>query len=375
MTTVEALHSSSSHHDSRFQERPTDRGGLLGACEVMTARVGRTSIPQSHFDDGDEFCFAILHVFVPLLGGHRVISVRVVVVHRADSSTFKTSAESFASVFRLLCFAESNCRSRQRIAWETHRIVKPRTKQPRSPVPHDLRSIDLRVLTSLFDLTPDVAFFVKDVEGRYVAVNESLAARHGLNQTNDAIGKRPQDICPGDFGRIPTEQDQRVLRTGKPIINHLELQWHRPSEPVWCLTSKLPLRDNGGQLIGLIGFSRDVRASVEPDAIPNELATALAEFEQDLSRACSPATLAARSHLSATRLARLTRKLFDLTPSQLISKTRITAASRLLQETSKTVAEIANACGYFDQSAFTRAFRTTTGLTPNEYRRREQPRV
>ncbi|OYW21728.1 MAG: AraC family transcriptional regulator [Planctomycetales bacterium 12-60-4] len=249
--------------------------------------------------------------------------------------------------------------------------MKSRTRQPRSPIPHELLAIDLRVLTSLFDLTPEVAFFVKDVEGRYVAVNESLATRHGLKQTNDAIGKRPQDICPGDFGRIPTEQDQRVLRTGKPIINHLELQWHRPSVPVWCLTSKLPLRDNDGKIIGVIGFSRDVRSSVEPDAIPKELATVLAEFEQDLSRPFSPAMLAARSGLSATRLARLTRKLFDLNPSQLIAKARITAASRLLQETKRTVAEIANACGYFDQSAFTRTFRTMTGLTPLEYRRRE----
>ena len=250
--------------------------------------------------------------------------------------------------------------------------MKSRTTQTRWPLPHDLRAIDLRVLTSLFDLTPDVAFFVKDSEGRYVAVNESLASRHGLRQASDAIGKRPRDICPGDFGRIPTEQDQRVLRTGKPIINHLELQWHRPREPVWCLTSKLPLRNNEGGIIGLMGFSRDVRASVEPDEIPNELAAALADFEADLSRACSPATLAARSRLSSTRLARLTRKLFGLTPSQLIAKTRITAASRLLQETDKTVAEIAHDCGYSDQSAFTRAFRTTTGLTPIEHRRREQ---
>jgi AraC-like DNA-binding protein len=86
----------------------------------------------------------------------------------------------------------------------------------------------------------------------------------------------------------------------------------------------------------------------------------------------SPATLAARSGLSAARFARLTRRLFGLTPSQLIAKTRITAASQLLHETTKSVAEVAHDCGYFDQSAFTRAFRSATGLTPIEYRRRAQ---
>lgn len=251
-------------------------------------------------------------------------------------------------------------------------MVKPRTNQPVATVPNELRSIDLRVLTALFDLTPDIAFFVKDAAGTYVAVNESLLTRHGLRQPGDALGKRPRDICAGDFGRIPTEQDRRVLRTGKPLVNHLELQLHRPREPVWCLTSKLPLRDSDGRVIGIIGFSSDVRSSVDTAAIPNALAAALTEFEQDLSHSVSPATLARRSGLTATRLARLTRKLFGLTPSQLIAKTRITAASQLLHETTKSVAEIAHACGYFDQSAFTRAFRTATGLTPSEYRRREQ---
>ena len=68
-----------------------------------------------------------------------------------------------------------------------------------------MRAIDLRILKSLFDLTPDVAFFAKDSEGRYVAVNEPLASRHGLRQASDAIGIRPRDICPGDFGRILTD--------------------------------------------------------------------------------------------------------------------------------------------------------------------------
>ena len=246
----------------------------------------------------------------------------------------------------------------------------PRTKQSETEFPPDLRSIDIRMLQSLFDLTPDVAFFVKDSQGRYVAVNESLLSRHGLKHPAEAIGRRPQDICPGDFGRIPTEQDRRILLTGKPLVEHLELQWHLPSEPVWCLTSKLPLRDSAGKITGIIGFSRDVRTPVRMDEIPKSFANVIAEFEQDPSNDNSPAALAHRADLSPARLARLTKRIFGLTPSQFIVKTRITTGSRLLVETEKTVAEIAQLCGYHDQSAFTRAFRATSGMTPLEYRRR-----
>ena len=250
--------------------------------------------------------------------------------------------------------------------------MKSRTTLPRFVVPQELRSIDLRALASLFDLTPDVAFFVKDHLGRYVAVNESLLSRHGLKKPSEALGKRPSDICPGDFGRIPAEQDRKVLKTGKPLINALELQWIRPRQPVWCLTSKLPLRSSDGTLIGIIGFSRDVRAPVDPKEIPAALATALSDFEQDLSAEFSTTVLASRARLSPARLARLTKKLFGLTPLQLIAKIRITAASRLLLESDSTVAEIAHRCGYSDQSAFSRAFRLMTGVTPIEYRREEQ---
>jgi PAS domain S-box-containing protein len=232
-----------------------------------------------------------------------------------------------------------------------------------------LQSIDLPTLRTLFDLAPDMTFFVKDAEGRYVAVNQSLLVRHGLRYAEEAIGRRPSDICPGDFGRIPAEQDQRVLRTGRPLIEHLELHWQRPAEPVWCLTTKLPLRDDAGRITGLIGFSRDVRTPVQTADIPVRFAAVLAEFEEDPSQPCSPAVLARRAERTTAQFAKLIGRVHGLTPLQFIIKTRITAGSRWLRESRKPVAEIAQLCGYQDQSAFTRAFRAATGLTPLEYRR------
>jgi PAS domain S-box-containing protein len=224
------------------------------------------------------------------------------------------------------------------------------------------------LLGRLFDRSPDVAFFVKDAVGRYLAVNESLVARHGLKSKSQVIGKCPRDICPGDFGRIPTEQDQKVLRTGRPLIDHLEMQWYRPHAPVWCLTTKLPIQDSSGNIVGLIGFSRDIRVPVESHEIPTSFARALDEFEQSLSSEVTPAWLANRSGLSPQRLARLTKRLFGLTPSQFVTKSRIAAASRMLHETNQSVSEIAHACGFYDHSAFTRAFRSATGTTPTEFR-------
>ncbi len=186
-------------------------------------------------------------------------------------------------------------------------------------------AIGLDSLMALFDHADDVAFFVKDSDGRYTAVNNSLVERHGLNSKLEVIGNRPSDICRGEYGEIPTLQDKDVLSTGRPLLEHLEMHWGRPDKPVWCLTTKLPLRDKAGNITGLVGVSRDVRMPVSSDQIPKNFAKALAEFESTLSSEVTPAWLAERSGMTAAQLNRFAKRLFGLTPRQLISKVRVAA--------------------------------------------------
>lgn len=230
-------------------------------------------------------------------------------------------------------------------------------------------SVAVEVLAELFDHAPDLAFFVKDAAGRYLAVNHSLVKRHGFRHKAQVLHRRPCEICRGDFGRLPAEQDERVLRTGIPLIDHLEQQWYLPQKPVWCLTTKLPLRDTTGRIVGLVGISRDLRAPVNPSEIPPSLARVLEHFEENPAEPVSSSSLARQSGLSPARFARLIRRFFDLTPSQFITQTRLTAATRLLRESTESVADIAFRCGFYDHSAFSRAFQRAMGVTPSDYRR------
>jgi AraC-like DNA-binding protein len=229
-------------------------------------------------------------------------------------------------------------------------------------------AVDARLLEQLFDQTPDIAFFIKDISGRYTVVNHSLVTRNGLRDKSQVIGLRPRDLFPGDLGRIPSDQDAAVIRTGRPILDHLELHWRAPHRPVWCLTTKLPLRDAAGGITGLIGISRDVRVPVGLADIPAGVSRALEHLERNFADPVSPSSLAKRSGLSPSRFARLVKRIFGITPGQLITKTRLAAASVMLKETDRSIADIAIDCGFFDHSAFTRAFRSATGLTPTQFR-------
>lgn len=232
--------------------------------------------------------------------------------------------------------------------------------------------IDARLVEQIADLMHDTAFFIKDAAGRYVVVNQSLVERHGLEHKSQMLGRRPCDVCPGDYGRIPTEQDAQVLRSGRPIIERLELFWRRPHVPVWGLTSKIPVRDDLGRVTGLIGISKDLTALVSREDVPPAVALALQHLERSYAEAVSPSSLARKAGMSAARFARVIKRIHGISPMQLITKTRISAGARLLRETQTSVAEIALECGFTDHSAFTRAFRAVTSLSPSEHRRQSQ---
>jgi len=119
-------------------------------------------------------------------------------------------------------------------------------------------------------------------------------------------------------------------------------------------------------------MSKDVRTPMPTKEIPAEIATALRHLESAFSTPLIPSGLARLAALPAARFARIIKRIFGITPIQLIAKTRIAAASRLLRDTDRTVAEIAQECGFSDHSAFTRAFRAVTSVTPTEFRRNQE---
>jgi PAS domain S-box-containing protein len=220
----------------------------------------------------------------------------------------------------------------------------------------------------LFDHVPDTVFFVKDHLGRYLAVNQTFVERCGLRSKQDITGKRAADIFPPDLAARYTTQDMAILRGGRPIHDRLEMHWRANRRSGWCLTTKIPLRDPDGHITGLAGISRDVGTPGDTKSIPASLAKALELLEEKSGDPVTPAVLAKHARLSPPRFARLVKRLFRLTPSQLITQTRLAAAARLLGQSELGIAEIAVECGFHDHSAFTRAFRSATGKTPTQFR-------
>lgn len=219
----------------------------------------------------------------------------------------------------------------------------------------------------LFDRLPDVVFFVKDSAARYVAVNRTLVERCGARDGSAVIGRTTLELFPAPLGERYHAQDLAVLSSGRPLVDRLELHLHAGGGQGWCLTDKVPLLGRRGGVIGLAGTSRDLRLP-EAGSDLSELAETVEHLQVHFAEPLRVDRLAARAGLSAYRFSRRIREIFQVSPVQLIGRLRVDAASNLLRTTGLSVAEVAQRCGFSDQSAFTRQFKAACGLTPTQYR-------
>jgi PAS domain S-box-containing protein len=221
---------------------------------------------------------------------------------------------------------------------------------------------------ALFDHLPDLVFFVKNRRSEYVVVNQTLVERCGRKTKNELVGRRADELFPAPLGESYRAQDEAVLRSGKPILNQLELHFYATGGRGWCLTNKLPLRDARQNVIGVVGISKDLQSANERGEDYSAVAKVVQHIQNNFADTLRVADLAERAGLSGYQFEQRIRRIFQLTVGQLIQKTRMEAAVQRLRETNDPIATIALDCGYSDQSAFTRQFRQTIGVSPSEYR-------
>jgi PAS domain S-box-containing protein len=126
---------------------------------------------------------------------------------------------------------------------------------------------EVRPFYVLADNIPDHIYF-KDKGGRFLWVNRNMYKLRGLKEREDLIGKTSFDIhADKERAAAAYADDQRVLRTGEYILNKLESDHYADGSPMWVLTTKIPLRDPDGAIIGICGISKDFTKMVQAEQI------------------------------------------------------------------------------------------------------------
>ena len=232
-----------------------------------------------------------------------------------------------------------------------------------------MQNVELAAIETLFDELSDVAFFVKDRGGRYLAVNRTLVRRCGLRTKQEIVGKTVLEVHPRHLAQAYMAQDREVIEAGCTIKKHLELHLYPNRRHGWCLTHKTPLRDAAGAIVGLVGTSHDLGLADEHHPVYRQIASIAQHIRLHYRESLCLNQLAQDAGLPLARVERLFQRVFHYSPRQLLLQSRLNAALALIEaDASRSIADIASECGYTDHSAFSRQFKALTGMTPVQYR-------
>src|SRR5262249_43173660 len=134
------------------------------------------------------------------------------------------------------------------------------------------------LLRTLVDSLPD-GVFVKDTAGRYRIANAAHRRQLGVATSEELAHRTVGELTPGPWATAEAAEDRRVIETGTPIVDR-EQAAPMGDAPAWFLTSKVPVTDPAGSVVGLVGVARDVTAMREADQARRQLDQQLQETQK-----------------------------------------------------------------------------------------------
>lgn len=123
-----------------------------------------------------------------------------------------------------------------------------------------------RLLEALLEYIPDHVYF-KDRESRFIGGSRSLAQYFGVETVQDLIGKTDFDFFASPHAEEAYADEQRIMRTGEAIVGKVERETWPDGRTSWVLTTKVPLRNERGKIIGIVGISKDITELKEKEDI------------------------------------------------------------------------------------------------------------
>jgi len=220
----------------------------------------------------------------------------------------------------------------------------------------------------LFEHLPGVSFFAKDAEGRIMRANRAFYERLEFECEEDIVGRTDADLFPEGLAEAFRRDDLEVMRSGRSKLELVELFLNQRGLVDWFVTNKLPVLDDQGRAIGVMGTVQPYELQRRLSYPFPEIEKAVAYIREHFREPLRMAHLARHVGLSVRHFDRQFKEALSIGPKSFLIKTRMQAACERLRGSGKSVGELATDLGFSDQSSFTLQFRREMGMTPLKYR-------
>ncbi len=120
------------------------------------------------------------------------------------------------------------------------------------------------LLRALLDTVPDAIYF-KDLDSRFIRASRALAEKFGEEDPRKLQGKTDFHYFTAEHALPAYEDEQRIIRTGEPLLNKTEKETWPDGRVSWVRTSKIPFRNRSGRVIGTIGVSKDITDLIQAE--------------------------------------------------------------------------------------------------------------
>jgi AraC-like DNA-binding protein len=202
-----------------------------------------------------------------------------------------------------------------------------------------------------------------------VCASRGFIERFGFKEESEIIGKDDFELFPQRLAESFRRDDEEVMRSGQPKLNIVELFFTEQGIPDWFITSKMPVRNRHGKIIGVMGTVQSYEGRKQVLQPYLQLNNAVTYIREHFRTGVTVAELADMVHLSTRQLHRRFIEAFGISPQAFIMKLRIQAACESLQKEGELIADVARDLGFCDQSSFTQQFQKHVGLTPLKYQK------
>lgn len=230
---------------------------------------------------------------------------------------------------------------------------------------------NLDLLKAIFNNLPFVATYIKDSQGRFMAMNPRNCEQCGFPNEATAIGKRSCDLFPPEIATSIMERDKLVRETGKPLLNLKSPRTARnAADPITI--SVYPVRNAAGAVIGTAAFYYKAMFDKEHLHKAHKIKDAIAYLQSHYHERIVISLLPKLFSIPQSQFYHDFRVVTKTSPNRYLVSLRIREARQLLETTHRTIADIATGVGFFDHSHFIRTFISERGITPSEYRLRHQ---